>query len=77
MLITQINLTEPENLSLPENKSSSILYGLRMIEIRSKESVQKHLIFSGIFKNNPHNIFALYGLAATEYLILMHHYSKM
>lgn len=77
VLITQINLTEPENLSLPENKSSSILYGLRMIEIRSKESVQKaHLIFSGILKDNPHNIFALYGLAATEYLILMHHYSK-
>lgn len=76
-LITHINLTESEKLSFQDNKSSSILFGLRMIEIRSQESVQKaQLIFSGLLKQNPHNIFALYGLAATEYLSLMHRFTK-
>lgn len=77
VLVSQIDIIEPENLSVPENKSTSILFGLRMIEIRTKESVQKaYEIFSGILKQNPHNIFALYGLASTEYLNLLHHFTQ-
>lgn len=77
VLVSHINLVEPENRSLRENKSTSILYGLRMIEVRSQESVKKaHVIFSAILKQNPHNIYALYGLASTEYLNLMHRFTE-
>lgn len=76
-LISHINIVEPVKLSIVDNKSSCILYGLRMLDIRSFESLQNAShIFSDLLKRYPQSIFALYGLAVTEYLNLINHYTK-
>lgn len=72
LLISHYQILEPENLDAPIESSCNVIFGLRQLDLRSRQSVGKaSRLFAAMLKSNPNHIFALYGLAAIDYFALV------